>query len=216
MNLAYIPSAPTRAAVAFDLVTSAANVLCRYWEAGAGAIYAENEALGWFIELLGWPSSAAGCFVAGGAGGTSPRSPRPAMPLWPAAENGRLAAGGWRAPRTCTPPSGSRRACWMSGSSRCLRTRTGTSPAKRWPPRWPTIPTTSLPSWRRPVRRTPDSWTTWRAWPPPAPSTGVWFVHVDGAYGGAGLAAPSVRRLFDGVELADSFIVDPHEWLLPL
>ena len=40
----------------------------------------------------------------------------------------------------------------------------------------------------------------------------VWL-HVDGAYGGAGLAAPSVRRLFDGVELADSFIVDPHKWL---
>jgi glutamate/tyrosine decarboxylase-like PLP-dependent enzyme len=41
---------------------------------------------------------------------------------------------------------------------------------------------------------------------------GVWM-HVDGAYGGAGLAAPSVRHRFDGVERADSFIVDPHKWL---
>ncbi len=40
----------------------------------------------------------------------------------------------------------------------------------------------------------------------------VWF-HVDGAYGGAALAAPSAHGLFDGVELADSFIVDPHKWL---
>ena len=40
----------------------------------------------------------------------------------------------------------------------------------------------------------------------------VWF-HVDGAYGGAALAAPSARPLFDGLELADSFIVDPHKWL---
>jgi glutamate/tyrosine decarboxylase-like PLP-dependent enzyme len=40
-----------------------------------------------------------------------------------------------------------------------------------------------------------------------------WWLHVDGAYGGAGLAAPSVRHLFDGVERADSFIVDPHKWL---
>ena len=31
--------------------------------------------------------------------------------------------------------------------------------------------------------------------------------------GDAWIAAPSVRRLFDGVELADSFIVDPHKWL---
>ena len=41
---------------------------------------------------------------------------------------------------------------------------------------------------------------------------GIWM-HVDGAYGGAGLLAPSVRALFDGIEHADSFIVDPHKWL---
>ena len=40
----------------------------------------------------------------------------------------------------------------------------------------------------------------------------MWF-HVDGAYGGAALAAPSVRDRFDGIEHADSFIVDPHKWL---
>jgi glutamate/tyrosine decarboxylase-like PLP-dependent enzyme len=40
----------------------------------------------------------------------------------------------------------------------------------------------------------------------------IWF-HVDGAYGLAGLCAPSVRHLFNGVEHADSFIVDPHKWL---
>jgi glutamate/tyrosine decarboxylase-like PLP-dependent enzyme len=41
---------------------------------------------------------------------------------------------------------------------------------------------------------------------------GVWM-HVDGAYGGAGLATERTRDLFDGLELADSFIVDPHKWL---
>ena len=41
---------------------------------------------------------------------------------------------------------------------------------------------------------------------------GIWM-HVDGAYGGAALAAPSVRHLFAGIERADSFIVDPHKWL---
>ena len=42
LNLAYIAAAPTRAAVAFDLVTSADNIFAGLWEAGAGAIYAEN------------------------------------------------------------------------------------------------------------------------------------------------------------------------------
>ncbi len=41
---------------------------------------------------------------------------------------------------------------------------------------------------------------------------GLWF-HVDGAYGGAGLVAPSVRERYRGIERADSFIVDPHKWL---
>jgi aromatic-L-amino-acid/L-tryptophan decarboxylase len=40
----------------------------------------------------------------------------------------------------------------------------------------------------------------------------LWF-HVDGAYGGAGLFAPSVRPRYDGIEHADSFVVDPHKWL---
>jgi glutamate/tyrosine decarboxylase-like PLP-dependent enzyme len=40
----------------------------------------------------------------------------------------------------------------------------------------------------------------------------IWF-HVDGAYGLAALCAPSVRHMFDGIEAADSFIVDPHKWL---
>jgi L-2,4-diaminobutyrate decarboxylase len=41
---------------------------------------------------------------------------------------------------------------------------------------------------------------------------GTWL-HVDGAYGGAALAAPSARHRFAGIEHADSFIVDPHKWL---
>ena len=45
-----------------------------------------------------------------------------------------------------------------------------------------------------------------------AKSNDVWL-HVDGAYGGAGLLSPKVKDLFSGIEHADSFIVDPHKWL---
>jgi glutamate/tyrosine decarboxylase-like PLP-dependent enzyme len=41
---------------------------------------------------------------------------------------------------------------------------------------------------------------------------GLWL-HVDGAYGGGGLFAPSVRDRYLGLEHADSFVVDPHKWL---
>jgi aromatic-L-amino-acid/L-tryptophan decarboxylase len=41
---------------------------------------------------------------------------------------------------------------------------------------------------------------------------GAWF-HVDGAYGLPGILDERVAGLYDGLELADSVIVDPHKWL---
>jgi len=40
----------------------------------------------------------------------------------------------------------------------------------------------------------------------------LWY-HVDGAYGAAALFAPSARARFAGMEMVDSFVVDPHKWL---
>jgi aromatic-L-amino-acid/L-tryptophan decarboxylase len=45
-----------------------------------------------------------------------------------------------------------------------------------------------------------------------AQKEGLWF-HVDGAYGGAALLAPSARHHFAGIDRADSLVVDPHKWL---
>ena len=39
------------------------------------------------------------------------------------------------------------------------------------------------------------------------------WLHVDGAYGLAGMLSPLARPRFAGVERADSLIVDPHKWL---
>ena len=41
---------------------------------------------------------------------------------------------------------------------------------------------------------------------------GIWY-HVDGAYGLPGILDERVASLYDGLELADSVIVDPHKWL---
>ncbi|MEM7562043.1 MAG: aminotransferase class V-fold PLP-dependent enzyme [Pseudomonadota bacterium] len=40
----------------------------------------------------------------------------------------------------------------------------------------------------------------------------IWM-HVDGAYGLPGILDPRLSHLYDGLELADSAIVDPHKWL---
>ena len=41
---------------------------------------------------------------------------------------------------------------------------------------------------------------------------GLWL-HVDGAYGGVAAVSPRYRHVLDGVELADSLVVNPHKWL---
>jgi aromatic-L-amino-acid decarboxylase len=41
---------------------------------------------------------------------------------------------------------------------------------------------------------------------------GAWF-HVDGAYGLPGILDERVAPLYDGLEMADSAIADPHKWL---
>jgi aromatic-L-amino-acid decarboxylase len=39
------------------------------------------------------------------------------------------------------------------------------------------------------------------------------WLHVDGAYGGSAMAVPEMRALFNGIDRADSFVVNPHKWL---
>ena len=43
-------------------------------------------------------------------------------------------------------------------------------------------------------------------------TTGTWL-HVDAAYAGAAMVCPEFRWAFEGVERADSLVVNPHKWL---
>jgi aromatic-L-amino-acid decarboxylase len=42
---------------------------------------------------------------------------------------------------------------------------------------------------------------------------GLWF-HVDAAFGGSAAILPELRWIFDGIEAADSVVMNPHKWLL--
>ena len=64
--LAFIPHAPTEAAVLFDLLVGASGIYAGSWLEAAGAVYAENEALRWLADLAGFPPEAGGTFVPGG------------------------------------------------------------------------------------------------------------------------------------------------------
>ncbi len=67
--LSFIPNAPTKAASAFDMVVGASSVYGGSWLEGAGAVFAENQALRWIADLAGLPATAGGVFVSGGTVG---------------------------------------------------------------------------------------------------------------------------------------------------
>ncbi len=211
MNLAYVPSAPTRASVAFDSVTSAANVFGGLWETGAGAIFAENEALAWLVELLGWPRTAGGCFVSGGTSGNL--SALVAAREAALARRGSRPAQGWQLVCTSEVHSSVRSTARVldvsiievPGDERGRLTGAQLEPVLRSHPDVFAVVATAGTTNAGLIDDLAGIADACRA-------HGVWM-HVDGAYGGAGLAASSVRALFEGVERADSFIVDPHKWL---
>lgn len=45
-----------------------------------------------------------------------------------------------------------------------------------------------------------------------ARENGIWL-HVDAAYAGIAAIVPEFKRLLDGIELADSLVLNPHKWM---
>src|SRR5215470_6428744 len=65
--LGFIPAAPTKAALLFDMLISCASIQGISWMEAAGAIHAENLVLRLIAARAGLPGSAGGCFVSGGS-----------------------------------------------------------------------------------------------------------------------------------------------------
>src|SRR5207244_2354678 len=67
--LGFIPAAPTKASLLFDMLVSCASIQGISWLEASGAIAAENTVLRVIADAAGLPSSAGGCFVSGGSAG---------------------------------------------------------------------------------------------------------------------------------------------------
>jgi len=65
--LSFIPAAPTKAALLFDMVVSCSSLQGTSWLEAAGAVAAENQVLRLLADLAGLPPRAGGCFVSGGS-----------------------------------------------------------------------------------------------------------------------------------------------------
>ncbi len=215
--LSFIPSAPTKAAGAFDMLVGATSMYSGSWLEGAGAVYAENQALRWLADLAGLPPEAGGAFVQGGTIGNL-------SALVAARESARHRRGGHRPPRWAVCISGETHSSVLHalqivmdvdvvevpGDERgrlvgsALRETVDALPAHVRDGIFAVVATAGTTN----LGIVDDI-----AGIAEVSREHEWWLHVDGAYGGAGLAAPSVAPLFAGVEHADSFIVDPHKWL---
>ena len=215
--LAFIPGAPTEASTMFDLLVSASSVYAGTWLEGAGAAFAENQALRWIADLAGMPAQAGGTFVQGGSGGNlsalvaarytaaqrrGPRWPR----RWSALVTGETHSSVTYALERVmdvdvVPVPGDARGRMTGAALAATIEEMSTEDREGL---FAVVATagatnTGIVDDLAGVADVADEHQLW--------------MHVDGAYGGAGLAAPSVRHLFHGIERADSFIVDPHKWL---
>src|ERR1700731_222298 len=67
--LGFIPAAPTKASLLFDMLISCASIQGISWLEAAGAVPAENQGLRLIADRAGLPAGAGGCFVSGGSAG---------------------------------------------------------------------------------------------------------------------------------------------------
>ena len=213
-NLAFIPSAPSEYSNLFDLVVGASSLYGGSWQEGAGAVFAENQAIKWLIDIAGLPKSAGGVFVQGGTMGNlsalvvardQARKTHPDTQRWViacSAESHSSITSAAHVMDVDVLKIETNDELRLDGAhvAKAIDELHATT-NKRVFAIVGTAGSTNLGI-------VDDLATLAKA----AKERNIWF-HVDGAYGLAGLCAPSVRHLYNGVEDADSFIVDPHKWL---
>ena len=214
--LSFVPAAPTEAAILFDLVVGASSIYGGSWLEGAGAVFAENEALAWIAQLAGLPTTAGGVFVTGGSGGNLSALVA-ARARWREADPERAAQRG-----VVLASSGVHSS--IVAAARVMDAEVHTVPADergRLTGGALDAAVDALDDDRRTrvfalvatAGTTNAGIVDDLAGASRVAAANGWWFHVDGAYGGAALAAQSVRERFAGIEAADSFVVDPHKWL---
>jgi glutamate/tyrosine decarboxylase-like PLP-dependent enzyme len=212
--LAFIPAAPTKASLLFDMIVSCSSLSGISWLEDAGSIHAENQALRFLARLAGLPEGAGGTFVSGGSAANL-------SALVAARDTARRRAGA-AAPSRWNIAVSEQAHSSVAHAANIID-----------------VDLLVVPSDAR-DRLTGDALRTTLAHDPRADALcaivatggttnagivddlagigtiarerGVWF-HADCAYGGAALLAPSARDRLAGIELVDSFVVDPHKWL---
>jgi glutamate/tyrosine decarboxylase-like PLP-dependent enzyme len=219
--LGFIPAAPTKAALLFDMLVSCASIHGISWLEAAGAIHAENQVLAVLAAQACLPESAGGCFVSGGsAANLSAIAVGREMAKRRAGQDGTGAGGTKQHTRWRALVSGDAHSS-IANTLRLLEMDplVVTTADHRLTGEAAAAAVAADPDPGSIAAVVATAGTTnagiiddLNGLAEVAADLGAWF-HIDGAYGGAAVFAPSVRARFAGIERADSLVVDPHKWL---
>ena len=209
----FIPAAPTKASLLFDMVVSAASLQGCSWLEAAGAVMAENQALRTMADIAGMPQSAGGTFVSGGSAGNlsalvvardTARAQRKAhgQPLYPlqvvvsdqAHSSIQNALNIVDMGAIVVP----------TADGRMTRNDLELGLAGQDLSNVVAIIATAGTTNAGIIDQLDAAADV-------AEKNGWWF-HVDGAYGGAGMLDPEKRTMYQGIERVDSLVMDPHKW----
>src|SRR5215208_4248066 len=211
--LAFIPHAPTEVSVHFDLLVGASGIYAGSWLEAAGAVHVENEALRWLADLAGFPPEAGGTFVPGGTLGN--------LSALHAARHAALVRRGGVRPARWKIATSAEAHSSVAQAARVLdvdlidvpvsanHRLTGTQLRAALDGKADDGLFAVVASAGATNLGVIDDLASVAA---VCKERGLWL-HVDGAYGLAALAAPRMRPAFAGIELADSILVDPYKWL---
>ncbi|WBU89634.1 pyridoxal phosphate-dependent decarboxylase family protein [Cellulophaga omnivescoria] len=212
-HLAFVPASPTRAAIMFDLVTSASSIHGAYWMEGAGGIFCENEAMKWIVSLTGLPKGAFGVFTSGGTAANL-------SALVTAREHFREKEENRGKKGLIIASIGAHSS--VKAMAKVIDVDillVDSEESLHQSELEETIASLSLEQRNRLFAVVATGGTTnagiiddLNGIAAVCKQQNLWF-HVDAAYGGGALVADSVRHLFNGIEQADSITIDPHKWM---
>ncbi|RCW91552.1 pyridoxal phosphate-dependent decarboxylase family protein [Winogradskyella arenosi] len=212
-NLAFVPASPTKAAIMFDLITSASSIHGAYWMEGAGGIFCENEAMSWIVSLTGMPEGAFGVFTSGGTAANLSAIVT-AREHW--RENAEFKGEKGLIITSIGAHSSIKAMAKVADVDIILvdseEHLTGAMLEE-------TIATLTEHQRKCLFAVVATGGTTnagiiddLSSIAEVCEAQNLWF-HIDAAYGGGALVADSVRHLFKGIERADSITIDPHKWM---
>ena len=214
--LSFIPNAATEASSLFDLIVSASSIYGGSWMEGSGAVYAENQVLSWLAKEVGLPETAGGVFVQGGTVGNLS-----ALVAARDAHREKLTNAGITQPGKLAFIASKEAHSSLKSAAKVMDVevilaKPGDN-GKLVASSVQQALDSSAPNSVFAIVATGGTTNfgivdDLRGIGEVAKANDIWY-HIDGAYGLAGILSPKYRHLFDGSELADSFIVDPHKWL---